>query len=173
MAFVEAVYHFEHGHYRFDLERVVALTALLLRAKRGPFYTGVDTPGTLAGLAVTLCPPYCTTDRCHEHPLASYQPGLLPSSDAQHSSQLGRLIYEQLSSLDPAMTVLAAEEAFLNICRENPCYGFDVFVGQRAWGMKATTLPGGGGGRVPARVNPRRQPGRLWRTYYYVWGTWV
>ena len=139
LAFVEAVFNFEQGLYRFDAKHVASLSALLLRAARGPAPSPAaaaaaaahDTPAALALLAHTLCPPYATSDACDSHPLQAH--GLQPMPDAPTALQLGALIRAELGALSPTLSVLAAEEAFMRLARDNPCYGAEMFQAQRVW----------------------------------------
>ncbi len=160
LAFIEAVFNFEQGYYRFDAKHISTLSSLLLRAARGPpplpgspsaaaaaaqqqqLYH--DTPATLARLAHTLCPAYATADACASHPML--HAGVLPMPEAPLAAHLGAMIYADLQVLPPALSVLAAEEGFMAIVRENPCYGADMFLAQRVWEVAAEEEGGVGGG---------------------------
>ena len=147
LAFIEALFHFERGHYRFDTPTVVAMAALLLRAKRGPLAAAYrDSPVRLARLALSPCPPYATVDVCARHPMHFH--GLQAAPDAPHSLELASMISEDMGRLRPDMGELEAEREFLRLARECPLYGSEIFRGQRAW-----FSPGGAeGARAPVDV---------------------
>lgn len=149
LAWVDAVYRFRYGHARYDTASVATLTALLLHAMRGPYRTAHDTPSRVGGFVPELCPPYATSDLCGPgHPRAMR--GLRPVPGAPSSAQLGCMIDDEYRALEPRMGPLAAEEAFLRLARDNPCYGFEVFVGVLLRDAPAhSPLPRRNGGASP------------------------
>ena len=129
LAFIEAVFNYEQGFFRFDIKHVASIAALLLKAFRGPHYTGMDTPASLSRLAHTLCPAYATQDCCRDHHFVHN--GMLPMAGAPRSSELGAMILTDLEALPSTMSVLAAEESFMSIVRSSELYGSNVFPAQK------------------------------------------
>ena len=143
LAFIESVFQFEQGYLRFDTSHTASCVALLLRAARGPS-GGEDTPASLAQLAHSLIPAFATSDVWRDHPLL--HPGVEPMPDAPTALEMGALIYQDLAGLSPTMSVLALEESFMNLMRESPCYGYDMYQAQRVWEVEGEGGGGGGGG---------------------------
>lgn len=143
LAFVEAVYRYLKGHYRFEIHSIVALSALLLHSTRGPA-AGLDTAAAInyrrgrsssaAGFALSsfvnlhvlsLTPPYATRDSSDRN--ASIVPGLHAMRGAPNAAELSAAIAVEYAAIDPLLSKNDAEARFLQISQANPAYGAEIF----------------------------------------------
>ncbi len=178
LAFVEAVYRYLKGHYRFEIHSIVALSALLLHSTRGPA-VGFDTntlnnyrrsrSSSAAGFALSsfvnlhvlsLTPPYATRDSSDRN--ASIVPGLHAMRGAPNAAELSAAIAVEYAAIDPLLSKNDAEARFLQISQANPAYGAEIFcaliVPDQDNTREGDTYAGNAGAPSPSNSSSRRAP---------------
>lgn len=119
LLFVDAVYHWVHGFYRFAPEEVPAIAAVLLAATRGPFRAARDTVAAMRAFIGEAVPLYAlqhATTVVSRESAAARSHGTHTAPGALTVDDMVSRVRSEYEKMDP-MGVLQAQKQFVKLCK--------------------------------------------------------